>query len=66
MTSDLKQSCVCRLFVVLLGRMLPRDPEHVLLLIFPAQAFILAALYLLDQPLFHAHFGPWFHLHLRR
>lgn len=59
---NLKESRVFRLFVVFLGRVFPRDPEHGFLLILPAQAFIPAALYLRNEPLFQVHLRPFFHL----
>lgn len=60
--ADLEQSRIRRLPVVLLGCVLPRDPEHGLVLVLPAQSRILPALYLSYQPLFHVHLGSRFHL----
>ena len=58
---NLEESCVLRLFVVLLGCVFPRDPEHGFVLILPAQSFIFPTLYLSYQPLFHVHLS----LHLQ-
>lgn len=60
--SDLEESRVRRLAVVLLRCVLPGDPEHAFLLVLPAQSCIFAALDLGYQPLFHVHLGSRFHL----
>lgn len=60
--SDLEESRVRRLSVVLLGCVLPGDPEHGFLLIFPAQTSVFPTLYLGYQPLFHVHLRSRFHL----
>lgn len=57
----LEESRIRRLFVVLLGCVLPRNPEHGLVLILPAQPLIFPTLYLSYQPLFHVHLHPRFH-----
>lgn len=59
---DLEESCILRLFVVLLGCVFPRDPEHTFVLILPAQSFIFPTLNLSYQPLFQVQLGSFFHL----
>lgn len=59
---DLEQRRIFRLFVVLLGCVLPRYPEHSFVLILPAKSFIFPTLYLDYEPLFQVQLSPVIHL----